>query len=91
MANSVLLFLAMGEVPDSLMPFPTTGTREKGRFRWEMKIKPKIGVIGFEPTAPSSQNWCSSQAELHPVGKTGMLTYVRKDFQSPRRRYRIGL
>ena len=25
-----------------------------------------VGVIGFEPTAPSSQNWCANQAALHP-------------------------
>lgn len=36
-----------------------------------------LGVRGFEPPTPSSQNWCSSQAELHPDNKKSV-RYILK-------------
>ncbi len=39
---------------------------EDKNCHFEVTSKLSIGVIGFEPTTPGSQNQCSSQTELHP-------------------------
>lgn len=28
-----------------------------------------VGMVGFEPTTPGTQNQCAGQAALHPVGE----------------------
>ena len=41
-----------------------------------------VGVIGFEPTAPSSQNWCANQAALHPEALIRNKFYRGLDFNT---------